>query len=524
MTTYEPDNLLELLHGAARKHGARPSMIVEGVPRSYDWLQERAATLAWKLAELAEHGERCAVLGRRSELSYVALLAILTAGQVYVPLSPHDPVSRQAEKLAQSEVHCLIVDRASLEQLATILPQLQSVPAILAADSSRAEVEAAGLPPQTLCAEDFTASREFSALAPMRETDPAYLLFTSGSTGKPKGVLVPRSALYDYVVHMRALLGTHEEDRFSQGFDPAFDLGIHDILVCWASGAALIPLSDFKLRYLDQVRQHGITVWFSIPSSIALAEKTAQLKPGSMPSLRLSLFCGEALMAQDARAWERAASNSRILNLYGPTEATIAVSTHDATGSSDAEAVVPIGMPFEGNSFHLLDPETGIPAAGDEGELAIGGTQLATGYWRNTDLTAERFPTVEVDGQAVRVYRTGDRARREGGMYRFMGRLDNEVKIHGYRIHPLEVEATLARIADPALAVVVARSPGRLSPIDLVGFVSPGELSADEILKRCRAVLPNYMWPAQIHQTVEFPRLPNGKIDRRELSARAAQI
>jgi D-alanine--poly(phosphoribitol) ligase subunit 1 len=528
MTRTDRNMLLQLILRIAAEYPQRPSMIIDGEPRSYQWLLGRSAGIASRLSTLAAPGDRCAVLGRRSALSYAAFLGVLGAGQVYVPLSPHDPAPRQAEKLIQSDVRSLIVDTASLAQLAPILSRMEQPPLVLAADSTPEQIAAAKLPGgvKTLCADDFATDGDFaSAICPREGSDPAYLLFTSGSTGRPKGVVVPISAVRDYVVAMRSLLRTHPEDRFSQGFDPAFDLGIHDLLVCWASGAALVPLPEFKLRYLEDVRSQGITVWFSIPSSIALAEKTGQLKPGRLSTLRLSLFCGEALMAQDARAWQRAAPDSRILNLYGPTEATIAVSTFDATNSTDPEPVVAIGRTFGGNAFHLLDPDTGKITQADEGELAIAGVQLATGYWQEPGLTAQRFPTVDdPNGQPIRVYRTGDRARREGDNYRFMGRLDNELKIHGYRINPLEVEASLAKVAEPALAAVVARTPGKLSPIDLVGFVSRSELASDEILRRCKDILPNYMWPAQIHQIDEFPRLPNGKVDRRTLAAMARDI
>jgi len=528
MTAIDRNMVLQLVLQAAAHHPNRPAMIIDGVAHSYEWLMHRSGAIAARLATLAQPGDRCAVLGRRSALSYTAFLGALGAGQIYVPLSPHDPDTRQADKLTQSDVKSLLLDASCLPLAGPILERMANPPIVLAPDSTPADIHAANLPGHVavLTSADFPAVGDLATVACTRSgEDAAYLLFTSGSTGKPKGVVVSLAAVHNYVVAMRELLQGVPEDRFSQGFDPAFDLGIHDMLVCWASAAALIPLPEFKLRYLDEVRDRQITVWFSIPSSIALAEKTGQLKPGSMPSLRQSLFCGEALMAHDARCWRRAASNSRVLNLYGPTEATIAVSLFDATDSQDPAPVVPIGVPFGGTQFHLLDPDGEELAAGKEGELAIAGPQLAIGYWRDPLLTERRFPTIrDRAGAPLRVYRTGDRASRDVDTFRFLGRLDNEVKIHGYRINPLEVEAALSKAADPALAIVVTRVPGKLSPIDLVGFVGRSERTSEEILKRCREILPNYMWPSQIFRVDDFARLANGKIDRQTLRRQAGEL
>jgi D-alanine--poly(phosphoribitol) ligase subunit 1 len=518
--------LLDLILVSAKDHRHRPALIAEGETRSYDWLIGRAARIAARLVTLGAPGDRCAVLGRRSAMSYVGFLAALGAGQVYVPLSPRDPVSRQAAMLDRAEVGYLIVDPGFLAGLKDILALTPNPPVVLAPESSRAEILAASLPTTAtvLGAEDFQDCDDLDRVAPpCAEEDPAYLLFTSGSTGVPKGVLVPYSAVFHYVVEMKRLLGTHPEDRFSQFFDPSFDLSVHDMLVCWASGACLVPVPEYKLRYLDDMRALGVTVWFAVPSSVPLLERTGQLKPGSLPSLRLSLFCGEALLAQHVAAWRMAAPQSRILNLYGPTEATIAVSAHEVGPADPAEPIVPIGVPFGGNRLLLLDPETGEIQADGVGELAIAGPQLATGYWRDEALTRLRFPEiVDHAGQPTRIYRTGDRARTDAGIWHFLGRLDNEIKIHGYRINLLEIEAVLTELAEASLAVVLPSVQGELGSVELIGLVTGSEIDTTEILRRCRAALPSYMWPTAIRHVDTFARLPNGKIDRRTLAARYA--
>src|SRR5262249_24212385 len=246
-------------------------------------------------------------------------------------------------------------------------------------------------------------------------SDGAYLLFTSGSTGAPKGVLIRHDNAVAYIGNVLDRYRPSPEDRFTQLFDFSFDLSVHDMFLCWSAGACLYcppPTALAGLR--DFVREHELTFWFSVPSTAAYMSRMKMLRAGAFPSLRMSLFCGEAMPASLASAWRTAAPNSVIENLYGPTEATVAFTVYRLSdgdfGARDDQPIVPIGLPLPGQYAAVIDADGGVVPDGQPGELCLGGSQVADGYWRMPEVTATRFrsPVGLPDDAPCRWYRTGD--------------------------------------------------------------------------------------------------------------------
>jgi amino acid adenylation domain-containing protein len=385
--------------------------------------------------------------------------------------------------------------------------------------------------PDAVTAEEWPLGHRYIAQVDIESTAPiaperivdvgAYLLFTSGSTGAPKGVLISHANALAYIKSVAERYRPGPEDRFSQLFDFSFDLSVHDMFVAWSAGACLYCAPEGLASISDFIRRCGLTFWLSVPATAAFMRQMRMLRPGSFPTLRWSLFCGEALPMSLARAWYDAAPNSIIENLYGPTEATVAFTTYRLPKERCVELpTVPIGTPLPGQRVMLIDDDGKPLRDGEVGELCLGGSQVADGYWRAPDLTAQRFRPPQ-DAAETRWYRTGDLAvmSSEHGLI-FRGRIDRQVKIRGYRVELLEVENAMrvAAETDTVAAIPWPIDDGGLAR-NLVGFVAGSQKSAGEIIARCRDALPSYMVPSRIHRINDWPLNANGKTDYKSLTA-----
>jgi amino acid adenylation domain-containing protein len=376
---------------------------------------------------------------------------------------------------------------------------------------------------------------ELSELAPLTELPPvlgddiAYLLFTSGTTGEPKGVGVTHANALHYLDVMQARYGLTPDDRCSQTFDQTFDLAVHDLFMTWNAGACLYAMQPIELLAPTRfIAKHELTCWFSVPSAPALALKKNLLKPGSMPSLRLSLFCGEPLPATTAVAWQAGAVNSVVENIYGPTELTIACFAYrwdpETSPAESVNGVVAIGRPLPGLGALVVDDALRPVAAGEVGELLVCGPQTTPGYWRDQKKTAERFVEVAVsDTRRKRFYRTGDRVVEQStGNYAYIGRVDHQIKVLGFRVELAEVEAAL--LAQPGVTQAVAIGwpveDGRA--LGIVGFVGGDVTAPDTMRQGLATTLPDYMVPSRVLVVDEFPLNANGKVDRKQLAEQLA--
>jgi len=252
------------------------------------------------------------------------------------------------------------------------------------------------------------------------------------------------------------------------------------------------------------VNAHGLTAWFSVPSAAVLARE--RIPAGSMPTLRWSLFCGEPLTNETAERWQAAAPNSVVENLYGPTELTIACFAHRWNGVApeSLNGVVPIGSPLDGLTAKIVDDE-----------LWVGGPQTSTGYWRDSSQTQEKF----VDGY----YKTGDRVKAyPSGTYSYLGRVDHQLKILGFRVEPAEIEGVLRQQPGVTGAVAIGYPIAQAQALGVVAFIT-GAIESPDILRRLAAsLLPAYMVPSKIVVLEQFPLNANGKVDRAELLRLAA--
>ncbi|HEU0012282.1 MAG TPA: amino acid adenylation domain-containing protein, partial [Longimicrobium sp.] len=433
------------------------------------------------------------VLAERAPETVAAVLGILKAGGGYLPLDPAYPADRLRYMLGDAGVRVVIAPAG----LPAGLPR-DDVPDLL---DLRAEADAIAARP----ADD--------PRVPIAPGSLAYLVYTSGSTGLPKGVLVPHRGVPNLAAAQVRRWGVDARSRVLQFASFSFDAAVSETFTALTTGAALVLAPREELvpgpALLETLRRERITKVTLPPSALAV------LEPDALPDLRTLISAGEAVGPAVVARW---APGRAFHNAYGPTETTVGAASAEC---EPGDEIPPIGRPFDNVRCYVLDDALQPAPIGVPGELCVGGPGVARGYHGRPGLTAERFvPDPYGAEPGARMYRTGDRVRWRGdGQLEFLGRLDEQVKIRGFRVEPGEVAALLAGRPGVADALVLARdgAGGRR----LVAYVvaaegaeapRPGVLR-DELKRR----LPDYMVPSAIVVMDDFPRTPNGKVDRAAL-------
>ena len=500
----------------------RLALYADDVELNYADLARRAAWLAAALREQGiGRGSRVGILGSRSLIAIEAVLGVAWCGAAYVPLGLRWPEERIRAVLELTGLDALIADDNGVCLLTSAMltaTHVMVLPTGEAAGKLPAAVEQS-----VLNLEALPETRDVFEPVAMSPGDLAYVIFTSGTTGVPKGVMVASASLAAYLAALGERKGMTPEDRASQFTELSFDPSLGEILVPLSVGASLHVVPPVHhISPARFIRERRLTVWGSTPAAIAWMRDTRSLQPGSLPDLRYSSFGGEPLSLAAVHAWQAAAPNSVVDNLYGPTEATV-----DCAGQrvepgttpvvTPGRGVLAIGTPHPGSELAVFGPDRRMLAAGEVGELGIAGRQLSLGYLGAAALTAERFPTIE----GKRWYLTGDLAMQDAaGLFHHLGRMDNQIKIHGHRVELEDIEAHLRVVAgtDQVAAVAWPIEDGVARAI--VGFVAGNHVPAKTIREVLRDRLPPHMVPAAIHELAALPVTTTGKLDRRALSAR----
>ncbi|MCO6714078.1 amino acid adenylation domain-containing protein, partial [Streptomyces sp. CHB19.2] len=483
---------------AARAAAAPDALAVEDpqVRLTYRQLHEESGRLARLLrGRGVRRGHTVGVCLDRSAAQVTALLAVMRAGGVYVPVDPGYPAGRIAYVLDDSAPHVLLVRDA------------ERIPA--GAAPAGGVLDLAGLTGAPAPGPDCG---EAPAPAP---DDAAYMIYTSGSTGRPKGVVVPHAGLPGLAAAHIDALALDSGSRVLQYVSPSFDVAMADILMTLTAGATLVlaegqPMGEELLRLLAGRRISH----FMVPPVVL-----GTLPEGELPELETLVIGGESCPDDVVDRW--ATGGRRVVNAYGPTEATVCT-TLSAPLTPGTGGPYPIGTPVPGARTLVLDEALRPVPVGAWGELYLGGP-LARGYHGRASLTAARF-TADPTGSADRLYRTGDVVRwRTDGTLEYGGRGDHQVKIRGLRIEPGEIEAVLAAHPDVRSAVVTVRED-RPGARRLVAYLvaEPGRALDPRALRAHAASgLPEFMVPAAFVVLDALPLTANGKLDRRALPAPA---
>jgi amino acid adenylation domain-containing protein len=489
----------------AAQRPAAPAVSCGDTTLTYAELDDRATRLAAFLrTQGVDSNTAVAVCMRRSTDAIVAILGIMRAGAAYVPVDPEYPAARIAFVLEDSGSAVLLTQAA----LAATLPPLSAEIVCIDRDAehiARASAEVvlpAGAPEQL-----------------------AYLLYTSGSTGKPKGVQVTRGNLA-YSTAARFAYYGEAPGVFLLLSSFAFDSSVAGIFWTLTGGGHLvISAGDGAIDAAEVARamsRHGVTHTLCLPSVYGMLLDT--VPAAALRSLEVVIVAGESCPPSIVEKHRRSRPGTRLFNEYGPTECTVWSTAYECRGEEPAGTAVSIGRAIPGAAVAVLGPDSAPVPVGCKGELYVTGPGLTVGYHGRPDLTRERYVEVELPllGRR-RAYRTGDLVRlRADGNLDFIGRRDFQVKINGYRIELEEVESTIRSQRSVTDAVVVIRKTAAGDP-QLAAFV---RLSSGAKLLELEAALPTalprYMIPATLTAVEDFPRTPNGKVDRNALAAMSA--
>jgi amino acid adenylation domain-containing protein len=488
---------------------------VNGRDLSYRELATLAQRIAGRLESAAKTG-RVGILASRSLAACAGILGTAWAGGTYVPLNLKLPEARLAHLLSTLGLDALIVDARGM---ALLSPTTLAVAPHKIFVSDDIEIIPSAESKEFI---SFSSLNDRGSPRPAEIADNhlAYIEFTSGTTGLPKGVMVPVSAVNHYLTVMQDWFGLTADDRAAETCDITFDLSVHNMFLTWQAGASLHVMNPLQMVAPARfIRDRAITSWLSVPSIIAMMRQNRTLEPGSLPSLRHSFFCGEALPVGAARAWAKAAPNSRVENIYGPTEATIACLRQPVTEPAAVtpnREIVAIGKAYPGMSARIVDGALRPVPRGVSGEIALSGAQLAEGYFGQPDLTASRFPVIGGE----RWYLTGDLGvEDQDGLFHHLGRIDNQVKVLGNRVELEEIEMHLRAASGSDHVAAIAWPISDSSAKGIVGFVSNSTLGSEAIRDELRKRLPSYMVPGILRHVGDLPLNSNGKVDRKALVA-----
>ena len=494
----KPEFLDELFKQSVERFSNCTAIVYGMDSLSYSMLNMRSNQFANTLLQNGvEPGDLVGILLNRIPDTYAALLGVLKCGAAYVPLDADSPGERVN----------YILDDASSKYLIS---------------HSLFEPVYSGFPGVVLNIDrDFPASESFrESIEPRHESNrspqsPAYVIYTSGSTGRPKGVVISHAAASNLVKAEQSIFKVTNEDKVAQGFSLAFDASIEEMWLAFSSGAALYPIGKEIMCSGEDagefIKLNRITVFSTVPTLLSM------MKP-PLSSLKLLILGGEFCSSELLTRWSE--RRLRIVNTYGPTESTVIATFVDF----NEDTKITIGKPIINYGVFVTDAALRPVAVGVPGELCIAGQGLATGYLNNSELTAQKFvePPFPIRGNFPnRIYRSGDLARVNGQCeIEFLGRIDTQVKLRGYRIELSEIEGQLLHVPNIKNAVVTVRQD-QIKGEQLIAWLVLenrlhrfDETSCKNLLK---AKLASYMVPSAFVVVDDLPFLPSGKVDRKKL-------
>lgn len=499
-------NLFDLLSYTANRVPDRIAFLDGKKSITFGELKENAERIGTCIAELLPVQSPVAVFMEKSLMEVAAFFGVLSCGDFYVPLDASLPQGRIVKILKRTQARVLLCDEANLA-LAEKLTE--------GTETSIVQVEPVL---QTMPNAALISRRREQVI----DADPAYVVFTSGSTGEPKGVCASHRNALDYTEQLVTALSLDENAVFGNQAPFCYDACLKDIMPTIALGArtVLIPqgLFSFPCDLISFLNEHKVNTICWVGSSLHLVSALNTFDDIKPQYLTRVVFGSEVVPASSIRTWFAACPGADFYNLYGPTETTGMCCCYHLPGPLQDGERIPIGRPLPNRQLLILSPEGKLLPPGQTGEIAIRGSAVSLGYYSDKELSSGSFiqnPTEKRFRDII--FCTGDLGYLgEDGLYYFIGRKDDQIKIMGRRIEPGEIEAEAENLPGAGLcAVIFDKTCERL-----VLFYT-GNANAQELQRKLGASLPSYMVPRQCIHLDSLPHTPTGKIDRRALRERA---
>lgn len=459
---------------------------------SYKELNKRANQLAWKLREKGVQADRIVgIMVNRSFEMIIGILGVLKAGGAYLPIDPAYPADRIQFMLEDSSSHILLSQKKFVEGI-------------------HYEGDFINLDEKAIYAGDDSNPAIINS-----SKDLAYVIYTSGSTGTPKGVMIEHGAVCNFI------WGISEKIDFSEGktilalTTISFDIFVMETLLPLSRGLSVVIADESQQKnpklLNELIIQNHVDMLQSTPSGMQLLLRYDEELQG-LKYLKEIMVGGEPLPTSLLERLKRL-SNAKIYNLYGPTETTVWSTLKDVSLCSS----INIGKPICNTQIYIVDENSGLQPVTEEGELCIAGDGLARGYLNRPELTEEKF-VANPFNPGSKMYRTGDLAQwLPDGNIEFLGRIDNQIKLNGYRIELEEIEYQLLKHHSIKEAVVIAKEGKEGNKFLCAYFMSDIELQDTVLKEYLSKSLPQYMIPPYFMRLEKFPLMPNGKMDRKWL-------
>lgn len=487
------------------KHSENVALVIDNKSYTYSELYRYTGRILSFIK--ANSSKKIAFFTSHSVISYATILASVFGSCTFIPINKKYSSDRVKDIVSQVDIDIIVVDSSSMDFFKKISDLFSKDTIFLFPESDHT----GSYPNNIVERKGFVKNYNTEIVYDDNTEFVSYILFTSGSTGKPKGVPISFLNLSSFLKMNLKLYNVVSSDKISQTFDLSFDLSLFGPFMSWCSGAGLYVLSDTDLLApVGFINKKDITIWFSVPYIINLAEKNNN---EISKKLRLSLFCGEPLLLKQILIWKNIASNSEVENLYGPTELTISCARYRIPGKEILQhnGCVSIGNIYEGLDYIVIEDDK----PSECGELCIYGDQKFDKYLNNESATQNSHITFN----NKKYYKTGDIVSIDkSGNLLFRGRKDAQIKRRGYRIELGDIEENIRKmpLIENALCTVSDNGDGINH---ITAFVKmTATISAADFMRSLEERIPHYIMPDKVIFIDEYPINDNGKIDRKTLA------
>lgn len=492
------NSAVNFLDETAAKFASKTAMENGESKVTFGELRETSAKIGTYLINSGYSGKNVAVLLPKSISAAESFFGILYAAGVYVPLDLGDAYPRIETILKNVDAAAVLTDSEHIEFLSGCGIPVLDFDDISSGNADYEKISAAN--------------------AAVTDMDPAYIMHTSGSTGVPKGVVVSHRGIIDFIEWITGYMKLDETSVIALQSPFNFDASVFDLYSCIAVGAKLSFMPDILMNFPAKIPQflvdNKISCVFWVPGILVSIANSGALEGIEFPDLKVVSFIGETMPTRHYNIWKKLHGDITYINLYGPTEATVACTAYTIGRDFQDNEALPIGYANDNKRMILLDENGKAPKPFDLGEICIGGSGVAFGYYNDSEKSDKVFVQNPLNDKYTEIiYRTGDYGYfdNDGNLY-FSGRRDNQVKLHGIRVELGDIEnaACSVETVEKACAFVVSEK--------LILYIQAKELpNRRKFNLELRKYIPKYMLPSEIISVPKFPLNKNGKIDRKKL-------